>query len=148
MDVAPHRLGQPVQAADQRIGLILDQPGLAAQSVERGVEQREPLGIVGQDDTAREVDEGAGHGEAGHAGRRGVIGDRAEQIGGLLADLPHDLVGRYAVSDQPARGDAPRVEVVGGGKGYDAHGLVGWPKSIPPQGEGTMRSMMEVSRSR
>lgn len=59
MDVAPHRLGQPVETANQRIGLILYQSGLSEQPVERGVEQCETFGIVGQDDAACKVDKGA-----------------------------------------------------------------------------------------
>ncbi|GAA3252259.1 hypothetical protein GCM10020258_08680 [Sphingomonas yabuuchiae] len=65
VDVAPHRLGQSVEAADQRIGLILDQPGLAAQPVEGGVEQSETLRVVGQDDAARKVDKATRYVEAG-----------------------------------------------------------------------------------
>ncbi len=116
VDVAPHRLGQPVEATDQRIGLILDQPGLSAQPVERGVEQRETLGIVGQDDAAREVDKCARYREAGGGGGRIVLGDRAEQIGGLLADLPHDLSGGTLSATNPRAASRQASKSSGAGR--------------------------------
>ena len=45
VDVAAHRLGEALEPADQRIGLIVHQLGLVAQPHQQRVEQREPLAV-------------------------------------------------------------------------------------------------------
>ena len=132
VNVAPHVLGERFQSANQRIGLILQQFGLGAQPGQRGVEQRPALRIGGQRGAARKVHERAGHREAGVWRRRGVCHRLTrEQVGGGGADLPDDVLWRYAVCGQAARGVTPTVEIIGLGEGDDAHRSAGRPDGHP-----------------
>ena len=124
VDVAPYPLGQRVEPPHQRIGAVLDQPALAAKPEEQGIEQREPLGIARHRDAAGQVEERARHRKAGRCdpgGGRGKVVRAGKQVGRLAADLPHHVVGWDALGRKHARRIAPAVEIIGFGKGDDAH---------------------------
>ena len=123
VDVAADDLRQPLDPADQRVGVILRQLRFAAQAMEHGVEQREAFGIGRQRGVAHQVDEGARDlqrraDRIGHRLRRRGGG---EQVVRGVADLPHDIVRRDVCGGERTGGIAPRVDVVGGGEGYDPH---------------------------
>ncbi len=121
VDVAPHRLCEAFELADQRVGLVVHQLRVVAQSHQQRMEQREPLTVVVQDSVAREVDERPRHRK--RARHRGHMRHLArEQFAGPVADLPHDLVGRDVIDHQPAHHVAPAVEIVLGLQRNDPHG--------------------------
>ncbi len=121
VDVAADVFGQPLQSPDERIGMVLHQPGFAAQACEQRVEEGKALGVVGEQRVARQVDERTRDGEA--RSRRRLVRDcfAGEQVGGDVADLPDHVPGRYPGGGERARGVAPGVEIVRGGEGDDLH---------------------------
>ena len=92
VDVAAHGLGEHRQAVDERIGGIVEQRLIVHDAHQRGIQQREPLGIGVAHDRLREIEEGPGHGERAR-GRGRRRGRRGEEIGGAR-DREGDLAGR------------------------------------------------------
>ncbi|VXC70677.1 hypothetical protein SPHINGO8AM_190046 [Sphingomonas sp. 8AM] len=123
VDVTPHRLGQTFEPADERVGMVLDQPRHVAQPPQQGVQQREPLGIVMKNRVAGQRDERTRHAQRRGGGGRRSGGRRRgrEQILRRRADLPDDAVRRHVGGDQRARRLPPCVHVIGRGKGGDTH---------------------------
>ena len=111
VNVAPHRLGQHVDAPQQRIGLVLHQPRPVAQPHQQRIKQGEAFRIAVQDRRFRQIDEGARHREGG-ADRSRRQRRVAEQVAARIPDLPCHAV-RFDPGDrQPPRRIAPAIHIV------------------------------------
>ena len=114
VDVAAHRLGEPFEPADERVGVVLHQLRLGrAAATSRRVEQREPLGVAWQITPRARSMNGLRHGERRARRRGGARRCPANRSPAVVAATCHTTVGRRDIGlHQPAHGVAPAVEIV------------------------------------
>ena len=114
VDIPPHRLGHQIEPPHQQIGTVLQQLRPRLQHQQRPVQQGKTLRIAVTDHPPRQLRKRLRHPQLRlRLGQRRV----AQQVAHLALDPPGHIPRRNARRDQPARGMAKAVEVIGGREG-------------------------------
>lgn len=119
VDIAPDGLGEAAGAVHLRVGRVTQDMRCFHNPQKQTVEKRKALRVAVQEGGAGKAEEVPGNGE-GARGFGWQFGS-GEQVFGLAAGLPDDIMRRGAAEDERAGGGAPAFEVVFSGETDDGH---------------------------